>query len=124
VRNVKKHAIEIIQHANAVLMLAFCIFYPSSYSNMYYVELGVVIWAFALPFLYFPDLLNISGVSKEEMKDTKKFSITAGWFWVLWWIGDLVDNTSLRIVSGLLLIFIIVYGIYYMRRLRENSLSS
>jgi uncharacterized membrane protein len=81
----------------------------------------MVIWIFALPFLYFPDIVHISGVSREEMRDTKKASIAGGWFWVLWWIGDLVDSKSLRILSGLVLIFLLVYAVYYMRRLREKS---
>ena len=117
----KIHAIDTIQHLNALVMLLFCIFYPFSYSSMYYAALGGVIWAFALPFLYFPDLLTIPGVSREEMRGTKKASIIAGWFWVLWWIGDLVDSTLLRILSGALLIFLIVYAIYYIRKMRKKE---
>jgi succinate dehydrogenase hydrophobic anchor subunit len=113
------HIIDIIQHLNAAIMLVFCIFYPLSYFSRYFAELGVVIWAFALPFIYFPDLVHIPGVSKEEMRGTKKASIIGGWFWVVFWIGDLVDNKLMRIVSGVLVIFLLIYTIYYIRKFKK-----
>lgn len=111
---------EVVQHANAILMLGFCVSYSFLYLNAYYARLGVVIWVFALPFLYFPNLVIIPGVSKEEMKDAKKISIPAAWLWVLWWTGDLVESSLLRIVAGILLVLFITYCIFYIRKWKRE----
>lgn len=115
----KMNTPELMQLVNATLMLGFCVSYPLFHLNSYYAKLGIVIWAFALPIIYFPDLMIIPGVPRKEMRDAKKISIPAGWLWVLWCIGDLTDIRELRIIAGVFLIVFIAYLIFLVRKRRN-----
>jgi len=109
--------IDLIQHVNVAFMLGFCVLYPLFHFG-YIDGLGLVIWAFSLPFTYFPNIMIIPGVSEEEKLAAKRASIVAGWSFILFWWGLLVES-SLLVVSGALLILLAAYCIFYIRRLRK-----
>lgn len=113
-----------LQHVNAIAMFGVCFLYTSCYRRFYYVEIGIVMWLSSLFFLYFPDLLTIPGISRGEIGEIKKISIPAGWVWMLWWMGELIDNGSLRTTSSVLLILFIVYCVFYVRRWRKKYITS
>jgi hypothetical protein len=117
----KIDTINVIQHGSAAVMLAFCIFYPLLFAGTYDIMLGILIWAGSLPFLYFPDLVKIPGVSKEEMKDTKKISIPAGWYFILLFWNFVIENNSLRMIMSVLFIVLIVYCFYYIRKAKKSQ---
>jgi hypothetical protein len=119
----KMNTKNVIQHVNAVAMFGVCVLYTSCYRRFYYVEIGIVMWLSSLFFLYFPDFLTIPGISRDEMREVKKISIPAGWVWILWWIGGLIDSGSLRTISSVLLILLIVYCGFYIRRWRKKYIT-
>jgi hypothetical protein len=100
---------------NAAVILGVCILYLLFYAGIYYIKFGVFIWAVSLPFLYFPDLMKIPGVSKEEMEDTKKISIPLSWFFVLLFWGSFIENNFLWIITIMFFIILVVYCLYYIK---------
>ena len=119
----KVDTIETMQHANMILLLIFCVLYPFCYLSTYHIRYGVIIWILALPMLYFPNLISISGVSGEEMKDAKKISPLWGWVFVLWWLADLGESNLLKIASFVFLALLIILGIFLVRKWRRIVLT-
>ncbi len=117
----KRDTIDVIQHGSAAVMLAFCVLYPLFFAGTYYIKFGIVIWAVSLPFLYFSDLMKIPGVSKEEMKDAKKIWIPVSWYFILLFWNFVIESNSLRMITGVLFIVLIVYCFYYIRKARKSQ---
>lgn len=117
----KIDTINVIQHGSAAVMLGFCIFYPLLFASTDYIMFGMLIWAGSLLFLYFPDLLEMPGVSKEEMKDAKKISIPAGWVLILFFWDFVIENKSLRMIMSVLFVVLIVYCFYYIRKAQKSQ---
>jgi hypothetical protein len=67
--------INVVQNGSAVVMFVVFIFYPLFFIHTSYIKFRIGIWAFSLPILYIPDLLESPEVSREKMKDPKKVSI-------------------------------------------------
>lgn len=117
----KMNTIEVIRLVNAGGMLVFSMSY-SFYLNDYYRGFGILFWVFALPFLYFPDLIRSPGVSKEVIRDSKKLSILVGWFIVVFWWGLESKNNSLIILGSMLFILITAYFIFYIKKWKNVDL--
>jgi Ca2+/Na+ antiporter len=108
--------INVVQHGSAAVMLVVFIFYPLFFIHTSYIKFGIGIWAFSLPFLYIPYLLESPEVSRKEMKDPKKVSILGSWLFALFWWSILLENEYLKIVTIVFFIILIVYCLYYIKK--------
>ena len=114
----KMNTIDAIRHVNAAIMLAFSVSY--SYLNDYY-ELGMLFWAFTLPFLYFPDLIRSPEVPKEAIRDLKIVSIFSGWFFLLLWWAIISKSNSLIIADIIFSILLTVYAVFYVKKWKKED---
>jgi Ca2+/Na+ antiporter len=108
--------INVVQHGSAAVMFVVFIFYPLFFIHTSYIKFGIGIWAFSLPILYIPYLLESPEVSKKEKKDPKKGSILGSWLFALFWWSVLLENDYLRIVTMVFFIILIVYCLYYIKK--------
>ncbi len=125
----KRDITEWIQHGNAVVLIVFCVLYSLMQGGRFHIHdviMGIFIGGGAILFLYFPNMLKISGLSEEELraseealKDNIWASILGSWFIATVWLKMSLDCEGL--IRYLVLIFLfafIVFGIYYLRKYR------
>ena len=115
----KMNAVEIFQHMNVALILAFCILY-AYWSFSFGFGFGLFLWATALFFLYFPNLMIIPGITGEEMNTGRKGGILGAWYWVLLGTGFYSKNKLLIIMSCAILVLLFVYFIFFIRKWKKE----
>jgi uncharacterized membrane protein len=109
----KRNLIEIIHHINAVLIIVFCVFYPSSYHNFCGRLFSAVI---SLIFLYFFTVIRSPHFSKELVGSGKKLSLLESWFFAAFFLGLHLNSSALVYASGILLAGCVMLALYYLRR--------
>lgn len=94
--------IEVIQGINALALLVFCVFY--SYFNPYLdIVAGVLVFAGAFLLSYLPYTITHPSIPEEKRRNEKKYSIIAGWSFVLFFLGMLTRSSSMEIMGLVLL---------------------
>ncbi len=115
----KKNPVEVIKHANAVLIVVFCVLYSLMNSSLS-IGAGLIVCAAALFFLYIADMMTFPGLSKGDKRNSRKFSIIAGWFFAFWLFALITESDALKIMSGALFIVAIICFVFDVRKLSRE----
>ncbi len=125
----KKDITKWIQHANAVVLIVFCVLYSLVQGGHFHIDdviMGILVGGTAILFLYFTSIFKISGLSEEELRaseealrDNMWASILCSWFIATLWLRMFLGYDSLMTYLALAFLFaFIVFGIYYLKKYR------
>lgn len=113
----RKDATAILQHANTVIVLIFCILYSSLYHGH---GVGLFAWLVGLLFMYGVDRAQNPDVPEFDLRTRKILSALAGWFCSILTLGLFLDKNDLLLIDIIPFILLAVLYISYWKRLSHT----
>lgn len=113
----RKDAATILQHANTVIVLVFCILCSSLYNG--YGE-GLFAWLLSLLFMYGFDRVQNPDVPEYDLGTRKILSALAGWVCSIFALGLFLDRHDLPLISIILFIILAVLYSSYLKKLSHT----